>query len=100
MIRVVSHIIYVSHMKYAQMQLLKIICAYSITFLKNKIWVTLTVSLKQLLINHIRKVFNITFMENMVEPKNLAIPAHFISSPRPMPRRKKCPRTNEEGPNC
>ena len=39
-------------------------------------------------------------MENMVEPKNLAIPAHFISSPRPTPRRKKCPRTNEEGPNC
>ena len=26
--------------------------------------------------------------------------AHFISSPRPMPMRKKCPRTNEECPNC
>ena len=35
-----------------------------------------------------------------VEPKNLATPAHFISSPRPTPRRRKCPRTNEEGPNC
>ena len=33
-------------------------------------------------------------------PKNLATPAHFISSSRPTPRRKKCPRTNEEGPNC
>ena len=32
-------------------------------------------------------------------PKNLATPTHFISSPRPMPRRKKCPRTNKEGPN-
>ena len=36
----------------------------------------------------------------MVRPKDLATSAHFISSPRPMPRRKKCPRTNEEGPNC
>ena len=30
----------------------------------------------------------------------MATSAHFISSPRPTPRRKKCPRTNEEGPNC
>ena len=33
-------------------------------------------------------------------PKNLATPAHFISGPRPTPRRKICPRTNKEGPNC
>ena len=33
-------------------------------------------------------------------PKNLATPTHFISSPRPTLRKKKCPRTNEEGPNC
>ena len=32
--------------------------------------------------------------------KDLATPAHFISGPRPTPRRKKCPRTNKEGPNC
>ena len=32
--------------------------------------------------------------------KNLTTPAHFILGPRPMPRRKKCPRTNEESPNC
>ena len=32
--------------------------------------------------------------------KNLATPAPFISSPRPTLRRKKCPRTNEESPNC
>ena len=37
---------------------------------------------------------------SFVGPKNLATPAHFISSPRPTPRKKKCPRTNEEGPNC
>ena len=37
---------------------------------------------------------------SFVGPKNLATPAHFISSSRPTPRRKKCPRTNEEGPNC
>ena len=36
----------------------------------------------------------------IVGPKNLATPTHFISSPRPTPRRKKCSRTNEEGPNC
>ena len=33
-------------------------------------------------------------------PKNLATPAHFISSPRPRQKRKKCSKTNEEGPNC
>ena len=33
-------------------------------------------------------------------PKNPVTPAHFISSPRPTPRKKKCPRTNEEGPKC
>ena len=31
--------------------------------------------------------------------ENLATPAHFTLSPRPMPRRKKCPRTNEGSPN-
>ena len=36
----------------------------------------------------------------LVGSKNLATPAHFILSLRPMPRRKKCPRTNEESPNC
>ena len=36
----------------------------------------------------------------IVGPKNLATSAHSISSPRPMPRRKKCLRSNEEGPNC
>ena len=35
-----------------------------------------------------------------VGPKNLATTAHFISSPRPTPRRKKCLRTDEKGPNC
>ena len=32
--------------------------------------------------------------------KNLATPAHFILSPRPTPRKKKCSRTNKESPNC
>ena len=35
-----------------------------------------------------------------VGPKILKTPAHFISSPMPTPRRKKCPRTNKESPNC
>ena len=37
---------------------------------------------------------------SVVGPKNLATPAHFTSSSRPTPRRKKCPRMNEESPNC
>ena len=30
---------------------------------------------------------------------DLATPTHFILGPRPTSRRKKCPRTNKEGPN-
>ena len=36
----------------------------------------------------------------IVGPKDLATLAHFISSPWPMPRRKKCPSTNKESPDC
>ena len=32
-------------------------------------------------------------------PKDLGTPAHLISSPRPMPRRKKCSRSNEGNPD-
>ena len=32
-------------------------------------------------------------------PKDLRTPAHLISSPRPTPRRKKFPRTNEGNPD-
>ena len=32
-------------------------------------------------------------------PKGLETPAHFISNPRLMPRKKKCLRTNEGNPN-
>ena len=40
------------------------------------------------------------FWKAIVGPKNLATWTHFISSPRLTPSRKKCPRTNEKGPNC
>ena len=36
----------------------------------------------------------------IVGPKNSATPAHFIWSPRPMPRRKKRLKMNKENPNC
>ena len=36
----------------------------------------------------------------IVGPKDLGTPAHFISGPWPMSRRKKCPRTNKGNPNC
>ena len=32
--------------------------------------------------------------------RDLETSAHFISSSRPTPRRKKCPRTNERNPDC
>ena len=32
--------------------------------------------------------------------KVLEVSAHSISSPKPTPRRKKCPRTNEGNPDC
>ena len=35
----------------------------------------------------------------IVGSKDLRTPIHQISSPRPMPRSKKCPRTNEENPD-
>ena len=35
-----------------------------------------------------------------VGPKDLGALAHFISGPRPIPRRKKCPRTNKGNPDC
>ena len=40
------------------------------------------------------------FWGAIVRPKDLGTPTHFISSPRPMPRRKKCPRTNKGNPDC
>ena len=43
---------------------------------------------------------NATTINVTMGPKDLGTPAHFISSPRPMPRRKKCPRTNKGNPNC
>ena len=36
----------------------------------------------------------------LVGPKDLGTLAHFISGPWPMPRRKKCPRTNKGNPDC
>ena len=32
-------------------------------------------------------------------PKDLGTPTHLISSPRPTPRSKKCPRTDGENPD-
>ena len=48
--------------------------------------------------NYIIVVYRL-FTES-VGPKDLTTPAHFISSPGPTPRKKKCPRTNKEGPSC
>ena len=37
---------------------------------------------------------------NVVGLKELATPTHFVSNPWPMLRRKKCPRTSIESPDC
>ena len=39
-------------------------------------------------------------MDRIMWGQSLATPAHFILSSRPTPRKKKCPRMNEESPNC
>ena len=38
------------------------------------------------------------FWGTIVGPKDLGTPAHLLSSPRPRPRREKCPRMNKDGP--
>ena len=40
------------------------------------------------------------YINKSMGQKNLATPAHFILSSKPMPRKKKYPRTNKESPNC
>ena len=44
-------------------------------------------------------IFNFYSVITIVGPKDLATPAHLISSPRPTPRKKKHPRMNKEGPS-
>ena len=39
------------------------------------------------------------YIYKIVGPKELATLAHFISSPWPMPRKKKCPKMNKESPD-
>ena len=46
------------------------------------------------------KSFGHTHRLNPVRPKDLGTLVHFISRPRPMPRRKKCPMTNKGNPDC
>ena len=46
--------------------------------------------------NYRQKFKTKTLLLMFVGPKELAIPSHFISSPWPMPRKKKCSRMNKE----
>ena len=59
----------------------------------------------ELIINYINNDIFIIWihkilMYELVGPKDLTTPAHFISSPKSMPRRKKCSRMNKESPDC
>ena len=45
-------------------------------------------------------MLQVHFQIGVMGSKDLATPAHFISSPRPTLRKKKRPRMNKEGPNC
>ena len=54
------------------------------------------------MVTHISFIFRccvVIYIYIIVGPKDLGTPAHLISSPRPMLRRKKCPRTNEGNPD-
>ena len=46
-----------------------------------------------------KSLTSLLFTMHTVGPKDLGTLSHFISSPRPMPRRKKCQRTNKGNPN-
>ena len=47
-----------------------------------------------------KKRLSIVFKLYIVGLKDLASLTHFISSPRPTPRKKKRPRMSKEGPSC
>ena len=49
-------------------------------------------------INIYRSFFEFNYIYIYVGSKDLGTPTHLISSPRPTPRSKKCPRTNGENP--
>ena len=72
---------------------------YEFLFLFVFNWFFVEYFIHLLLFGLILSLFELIFIV-IVGPKDLGTPAHFISSPRLMPRRKKCLRTNEEGPNC
>ena len=82
--------------------LIKFICQNSIlsffffSFLLEKLTMMISNKLGIFLPNLEIKIYVYIY----VGPKNLATLVHFISSSKPTPKRKKCPRTNEEGPNC
>ena len=62
---------------------------------------SLLVSLCYIWFNILINFFKLSVSKlTFVGSKNLATLAHFILSPRPMPRKKECPRTNKESPNC
>ena len=72
---------------------------YEFLFLFVFNWFFVEYFIHLLLFGLILSLFELIFIV-IVGPKDLGTPAHFISSPRLMPRRKKCPRTNKGNPNC
>ena len=61
---------------------------------------TFTINIKSYQNNQFFFSFYIKFfLKYFVGPKDLGTSAHLILSPRPTPRSKKCPRTNEENPD-
>ena len=49
---------------------------------------------------YIDNIFTINPNWHVWVQRDLETSAHFISGPRPTPRRKKCPRRNERNPDC
>ena len=57
-----------------------------------------TTPYKLIYLERLKEQYNFVYIS--VGSKNSTTLAHFIQSPRPMPRRKKCPRMNKESLNC
>ena len=72
---------------------------YEFLFLFVFNWFFVEYFIHLLLFGLILSLFELIFIV-IVGPKDLGTPAHFISSPRLMPRRKKCLRTNKGNPDC
>ena len=68
-------------------------------YFRKKIKYVYVTNMVYVYINIYRSFFEFNFIYIYVGSKDLGTPTHLISSPRPTPRSKKCPRTDGENPS-